>query len=191
MRRRTAGTVLMSLGLLLLGAVFAAGASAGGGCHGANRAAATDEASSVVRIDLCSFTPTVTRVAAGTAVTFVNVEQVPHNVTGVANAWASPSELELGMSFVHRFATAGIYPYACTLHPGMNGAVVVGEGSVALSSSPTPGTGPTASADTGAPVSPDTGAPVSVALAGASGLALGAMGAGLLLHRREPATTGK
>jgi hypothetical protein len=32
-----------------------------------------------------------------------------------------------GDGFEHLFAAAGIYPFACTLHPGMNGAVVVGD----------------------------------------------------------------
>jgi hypothetical protein len=53
----------------------------------------------------------------------VNKDGAPHNVTGTG--WASP-ELQQGDSFTYTFDAAGIYPYACSLHPGMNGVVIVG-----------------------------------------------------------------
>jgi hypothetical protein len=37
-------------------------------------------------------------------------------------------DMDQGDSFRARFADPGIYPYSCTYHPGMTGAVVVGDG---------------------------------------------------------------
>jgi plastocyanin len=176
--RRTVGVLLLSVGLLVLGGAFAIGVNAGGGCHGAgDPAAPTDAASSIVRIETCAFGPTVNRVPVGTSVTFVNSDRIPHNVIGVAAGWGSDKDLDVGAAFSQRFLTAGVFPYACTLHPGMNGAVVVGEADTALASS----TSPVVTSETPAPAG---ASPVGLALAGAGGLAIGALGAGLLFRRR-------
>ena len=37
-------------------------------------------------------------------------------------------ELMPGKSVTHKFASSGVYPYFCVIHPGMVGAVVVGDG---------------------------------------------------------------
>ena len=71
------------------------------------------------------FFPTIARVPVGTAVRFLNTGQVPHNVTGVAGTWES-GDLAEGAEYRHAFSAPGVYPFACTLHPGMNGAIVVG-----------------------------------------------------------------
>ena len=122
MRRRAIGSLLLTFGLLLLGGTVA-GTVAGGGCHAAP-AQPSDETSSVVRIQACAFGPTVTHVPIGTTVTFANVDRVAHNVVGMS--WGDSSDLMPGESTRHAFGTAGIFPYSCSFHPGMNGAVVVG-----------------------------------------------------------------
>jgi plastocyanin len=109
--------------LLILGAPAAAG---GGGCHqGTTTAASGPDGATIEMIDAC-FTPTTLRVDPGAEVTFVNRDDMTHNVT--ANAWGHFDDLELGGGFTVTFGDSGIYPYACNYHPGMTGAIVVGDG---------------------------------------------------------------
>ncbi len=129
MSRRAALLVpIASLILLAAGLAFSSVALAGGGCHTTNGGPTTDESTTTVTLAGCQFGPTVARVSTGHVVTFVNKDGAPHNVTGTG--WASP-ELRQGDSFVHTFDAAGIYPYACSLHPGMNGVVIVGAAAAA------------------------------------------------------------
>jgi plastocyanin len=106
-------------GLLAVGTV-----EAGGGCHGAPTGEAAGDR---VSIEGCAFGPTVLRVEPGMTVTFVNDEAIPHTVTGAD--WGSREQLALGESVAFTFEGEGTYAYSCILHPGMVGAVVVGDGS--------------------------------------------------------------
>jgi plastocyanin len=115
----------------LFGALFAAAgpASAGGSCFEPSHSWAG------VAVDLkgICFWPTVLYVDPGTKVTWTNREVVDHTVTGLGDQWGSHEALVQGASISYRFAKAGVYPYACIIHPGMVAAVVVGK----------PGPGPT------------------------------------------------
>jgi hypothetical protein len=42
-------------------------------------------------------------------------------------AWGSFEQLRPGDRTAYRFSEPGVYPYVCSWHPGMVGAVVVGE----------------------------------------------------------------
>jgi plastocyanin len=124
------GFAVASLGLLVLLFVAPAlPASAGGGCHGG----VTN--GSGVRIDIVSacFTPTVLRVDPGQTVTWTNTDPIVHNIT--ANNWGHYDDLQPGQTFSTTFHAPGIYPFACTYHPGMSGAIVVGDGAGAGSAS--------------------------------------------------------
>ena len=184
--RRSLATVTLVTSLIGLALVVLAPAAviAGGGCHGAAEAPAQsgDDAVSTVKIDGCTFFPTTARVPVGTTVTFLNAGQVPHNVTGVD--WAS-RELMVGSRFEHQFTEAGVYPYTCTLHAGMNGAVVVGDGDdvgeeVAAA----------AAVATTPPAEPTSTDPLPFALAAIGGLALGGLlGAAIALAIAKPRST--
>jgi plastocyanin len=112
--------------MVLLGLVAAGAATAGGGCHAGSEAIATEGSSATVRLDGCTFAPTIARVPVGAEVRFVNVSNTYHDVTGRMYAWGS-EQLESGESYAHRFTASGLYPYSCSLHPGMAGVVVVGD----------------------------------------------------------------
>ena len=106
---------------------MASPASAGGGCHlvfGDEQP--TEATGSTVRLQDMCMTPTVLRVAPGTDVTFVNGDMMSHNLYG-AGGLAVP-QLTPGQSVVQRYDREGTYPFACTIHVGMVGAIVVGEG---------------------------------------------------------------
>src|SRR5207245_11238625 len=75
---------------------------------------------------------TVIRVGVGESVTWTNRDDVAmHTVTGAGGSWGTWDPFSQGQSVTYRFDTAGVFPYFCALHPGMVGAVVVGNGGVA------------------------------------------------------------
>jgi plastocyanin len=118
----------MALGLVaiaMLASGMAAGniAQAGGGCHAQPGGEGSGNA---VSIENCSFEPAVLRVDPGTKVTFTNKEGLPHTVTGAD--WGEHDYLNIGDTLTLTFAKDGTYAYSCILHPGMVGAVVVGDG---------------------------------------------------------------
>jgi hypothetical protein len=97
----------------------------------------------------CAFEPTITQVAEGAEVTFANGSDFPHLITGANQAWGSPDvEVQPNASVSYTFEAAGIYPYACALHPGMSGAVVVGDVGEVLAAGPTGGSTTSGSTDT-------------------------------------------
>jgi hypothetical protein len=79
---------------------------------------------------LC-FDPLVIRIDPGQRVTWTNQDPTPHTVTAPAGQWGSPDQLVQGQSVSYSFPRPGTFPYACLLHPGMVGAVVVGDGGTA------------------------------------------------------------
>ncbi len=108
-------------------------ASAGGGCHSGvtENDAGGQDAVTVRMVDAC-FTATVTTVDQGAPVTFVNMDEFVHNVGG--NEWGHFEDLHGGDAFTVSFDDAGTYPFACSYHPGMTGAIVVGDGKGAAGS---------------------------------------------------------
>ena len=77
-------------------------------------------------VDACP-TPTILTIDPGGTVTFVNEDPFAHNVIG--SAWGHPERPQPGMTaFTATFDEPGIYPWACWYHPGMTGAIVVGDG---------------------------------------------------------------
>jgi plastocyanin len=138
--RRIRFTIAMLFVGALLAPLTAAPAHAGGGCH----ADQTEDATSVVVLDGACFGPTITRVPVGTKVTWTNKDPFAHVVVGMGYRWGSNGELLQGDRFSTVFRAAGVYPYTCYLHPGMNGAVVVGGANAPTLSSA--GTGATSDA---------------------------------------------
>jgi plastocyanin len=115
-----AGAVLLGALALLPGV---ASASGGGGCG----QPVTDATASGVDIEDFCFSPTIVRVGVGDAVTFTNVDPFPHSVLGANATWGDYAGFKK-RSVTYRFSEPGVYPYVCTYHPGMVGAVVVGDG---------------------------------------------------------------
>jgi plastocyanin len=102
--------------------------SAGGGCHEPPSDARGN------RVDMrgnCML-PTVLRVDAGATVEFLNHDRQPHTVTGAgarsAEGWGDFEEIAYDASVAQAFAEDGTYVYYCVFHPGMVGAIVVGDG---------------------------------------------------------------
>jgi plastocyanin len=163
-------------------------ASAGGGCHGG----ATQGEGDTVAMSKACFTPSVLRVNPGTEVTFVNKDPVVHNIS--ATGWGYFEDMAEGEAFTATFDEPGVYPYACTYHAGMTGAIVVGDGTGAGSGelvTVAPLTGAAASSndetEASEASSADGTSTVGWAVGGAGGFILGAASALLLRRRRTVA----
>jgi plastocyanin len=184
--RRSILALLTVLFLALSALAAPALVQAGGGCHGPVTAPGDGEAS-VIKIDGCMFFPTVARVPVGTTVRFLNTGLVPHNVTGVSGSWAS-GDFASGAEYRHAFTEPGVYPFACTLHPGMNGAIVVG-GAVAAAP---PAAAPQPDAELATSTQPQESTagpdPASLALVGLASLGIG-LAVGFAASRMRPRTT--
>jgi plastocyanin len=185
--------------LLALGVVTAPTVSAGNPCfHDFSMPAATVATSDQVKLMPCAFEPTVTQVAVGSEVTFLNGPDFAHLITGANQAWGSPDvELRPGATIAYTFDRTGIYPYACAVHPGMSGAVIVGDVAEALSAGSvtdaSTSSGST-SANTSEAISPtseafDGGDFPLVALGIGAGVVAGAAAVWLAIRRRSPGSS--
>lgn len=117
-RRTILAAALAAVPLLAM----ATPATAGGGCH---EDVTTGTGDTVEMVGVC-FTPTTLHVEPGTTVTWINKDPMTHNVT--ANQWGHFEPMGQGDVARATFDEPGIFPYACTYHPGMSGAIVVGDG---------------------------------------------------------------
>jgi plastocyanin len=75
-------------------------------------------------IDNFTFSPTPLKVRAGTTVTWVNHDDIPHSVV-CPDLKVKSHPLDTDDSFEHKFEQAGTFDYICGLHPHMHGQVVV------------------------------------------------------------------
>jgi plastocyanin len=186
MKRRA---ILALAGIAL--AIVPGSAAAGGGCHVASvapsAADATGSKSAAVPIEKCQFSPTVVYVDPGTKVTWTNHDPVGHVVTGFS--FGSTDALLPDDTAAYRFDEEGVFPYSCYLHPGMNGAIVVGDGvgemtAAAVAAAP-PKDGPGTRPESSGGVDTTEALLISGALAAIVGTA--GFGAGLARRRRAGA----
>ena len=77
-----------------------------------------------VNIDQFTFYPQRITVKAGTTVTWINEDDVPHTVASSIKFFKSKA-LDTADKFSFTFTTPGTYAYICSVHPYMTGAVVV------------------------------------------------------------------
>ena len=84
-------------------------------------------ADATVSIDNFTFEPQRLTVKAGTTVTWVNQDDIPHALASNAKVFKSKA-LDTDDKFSFTFATPGIYDYFCSMHPHMTGTIVVESG---------------------------------------------------------------
>jgi plastocyanin len=173
-RRRAPFAFLPGLVLIAAWLLVPATAVAGDPCyHGFELPARTTEATDQVKVMPCAFGPTNARIAVGGTVTFFNGPEFAHLITGANQEWGDrDAELAPNATISYTFELAGIYPYACALHRGMSGTIIVGDAG---------------QAELAAPVTSVTEAPrpdgsVATLLAGAA-IAAALVGGALILVR--------
>jgi plastocyanin len=149
-------------------------AHAGGGCHGMLH---RDMRGAKVSLTGNCFDPLVVRIDVGQRVRWTNTDPVAHTVSGAAEQWGSHTVLNNGKSVAWRFENAGVFPYYCDIHPGMVGAVVVGDGVAADTTNQGAGV---AYVDEAQPPAPAPAAAAAAPPAGSDGSDSGPLVAGLL-----------
>jgi plastocyanin len=88
--------------------------------------AAGEGGDAAISIDNFTFAPPLITVASGTRVVWTNRDDIPHTVVGAEDPRALRSPpLDTEDAFSFTFAVPGTYHYFCSLHPHMQGAVVV------------------------------------------------------------------
>ena len=70
------------------------------------------------------FMPETLTVKAGTAVTWVNRDEEPHNVVSLDRVFRSKA-IDGGEKFTAVFDKPGTYNYICAVHPHMRGQIVI------------------------------------------------------------------
>lgn len=91
---------------------------------GPRTAAAEDSPATTVQIDNFSFTPQEIRVKAGTTITWTNRDDLPHTVVSSDQAFKSKA-LDTDDKFTTTLTKPGTYSYFCSIHPKMQGKVIV------------------------------------------------------------------
>jgi plastocyanin len=77
-----------------------------------------------IKIANFTFDPPTLTVKAGTTVTWVNADDIPHLVSEKDGKFRS-SALDTDDKFSQTFSTAGTVEYFCIIHPKMTGKIVV------------------------------------------------------------------
>ncbi len=113
-----AGAAALVLGFASLIAVSATPAAA---------AQSPAPAGPTIRIDNFVFGPDIVTVTVGTTVTWINQDDIPHNVIATDKSFKS-KVMDTDERFSFTFTKPGEYGYFCGLHPHMTGKIVVKAG---------------------------------------------------------------
>jgi plastocyanin len=110
-----------NLGMLLLASLLLISGAMDGSF---STAAQEQPAAKEVTIDNFSFGPMELTIPAGTQVTWVNKDDVPHVVMSVDHKFKSKA-LDTDDKFSFTFQDPGTYEYFCAVHPKMTGKIIV------------------------------------------------------------------
>ncbi len=113
-----AGAAALALGFASLMAIAASPVAA---------AQAPAAAGPTVKIDNFVFGPDTVTVTVGTTVTWINQDDIPHNVVATDKSFKS-RVMDTDERFSFTFTKPGEYGYFCGLHPHMTGKVIVKAG---------------------------------------------------------------
>ena len=86
---------------------------------------AAGSAKNEVTIDNFAFSPKTATVAAGSKLTWRNRDDVPHKIQSTDNRFAGSPLMDTKAVYSVGFPESGEYPYFCSLHPVMQGKIVV------------------------------------------------------------------
>ncbi len=89
---------------------------------GADEPETADEGIVTVSMENIQFVPATVEISPGDTVKWVNNDGFPHTVTG----FGVDVNVQPGEPFTHTFNEKGTFDYECTIHPGMEGSVIVG-----------------------------------------------------------------
>jgi plastocyanin len=124
-RHRCLTLLAATAALLAIAAFAASSAHAGGACHSGDD---SDTRGTEVIMKGNCFTSSVLRIDPGATVIFRNLDPEVHTVTAVSRQWGDFNDIRPEATVSYKFDDSGIYLYFCEIHPGMVGAIVVGDG---------------------------------------------------------------
>lgn len=101
------------------------GGGGGGGAATTEQPAGGGGGGAEVSLKDIQFGPSEVTVSVGDTVTWTNEDSVDHDVTADSFSSGEAGGLAGGDTFEHTFDEAGTFDYVCTVHPGMEGTVVV------------------------------------------------------------------
>lgn len=102
----------------------APGGNTGGNNNPGGQTGGTPTATNAVTVQNNNFSPADIQVSAGTTVTWTwSSDATTHNVTFTDGA--KSGDQGANAAYSRTFNTAGTFNYSCTIHPGMNGSVLV------------------------------------------------------------------
>jgi plastocyanin len=106
-------------------AAFAAGEAAARAHATAAGGAVAASAANEVTIDNFAFNPKIVSIASGSKLSWRNRDDVPHRVQSTDNRFAPSPVLDTKATYSVSFPESGEFPYFCSIHPVMQGKVVV------------------------------------------------------------------
>ena len=77
-----------------------------------------------VEIEALKFSPATLEVMTGDTVIWNNKDAFPHNATAENKGFRS-ADIQSGQSWKFKAGNKGVFPYVCTLHPGMRAVLIV------------------------------------------------------------------
>jgi plastocyanin len=101
------------------------GSVVGSGLAGGVLVAKAASPATAVSIDNFTFMPQTLTVKAGTTVTWINKDDIPHGIAATNSTFNRSKALDTDDSFSFTFTTPGTYQYFCYVHPHMTGTIVV------------------------------------------------------------------
>jgi 3',5'-cyclic-AMP phosphodiesterase len=93
--------------------------------NGVASVATAGAAANEVSIDNFAFNPKIVTVKAGSKLTWRNRDDVPHKIQSADGRFTASPLLDTKAAYTTTFTQSGEYPYFCSLHPVMQGKVVV------------------------------------------------------------------
>jgi len=119
--------LIAMVSMIMLGGTLASSASGPVGSSAMAKiatAGASSSSSAEVKIDNFAFTPGEVTVKAGTQVSWINHDDIPHTVDSTQGKFKSAG-LDTDDKFQFRFTEPGEYPFYCRMHPKMTGKIIV------------------------------------------------------------------
>ncbi len=97
---------------------------------GGDDPAGTNNNTREIRMQATAFSPADVTINRGVTVRWVNDQAIAHTITPnnlqQAGVWPTQNiAATTGVAFAHRFNSAGVFNYTCTLHVGMTGRITV------------------------------------------------------------------
>ncbi|HVP03315.1 MAG TPA: plastocyanin/azurin family copper-binding protein [Solirubrobacteraceae bacterium] len=91
----------------------------------ATTAAPAAAGTAAVTMQNITFSPHVVSVKVGQTVKWTNLDSVDHNVTATKGATFKSDNFGRGGTFTWKADKVGTISYVCTIHPGMDGTIIV------------------------------------------------------------------